>query len=81
MNDFGFGVLGVLEEVAAEHKSTPGRVALAWLMVQPGITAPIASATKGEHLTDLIEATKLTLGHASLEKLNSVSAPAAAVKA
>jgi aryl-alcohol dehydrogenase-like predicted oxidoreductase len=81
MNDFGFGVLGVLEEVAAEHKSTPGRVALAWLMVQPSITAPIASATKDEHLTDLIEATKLTLGHASLEKLNTVSAPAAAVKA
>jgi aryl-alcohol dehydrogenase-like predicted oxidoreductase len=81
MNEFGFSVLGVLEEVAAEHKSTPARVALAWLMVQPGITAPIASATKDEHLTDLIEATKLTLGHTSLEKLNTVSAPAAVVKA
>jgi aryl-alcohol dehydrogenase-like predicted oxidoreductase len=81
MNEFGFAVLDALEEVAAEHRSTPGRVALAWLMVQPGVTAPIASATKDEHLTDLIEATKLTLTHASLEKLNTVSAAAQEVKA
>jgi aryl-alcohol dehydrogenase-like predicted oxidoreductase len=80
MNEFGFSVLDALEAVAAEHHSTPGRVALAWLMVQPGVTAPIASATKDEHLTDLIEGTKLTLGHASIEKLNTVSAPATPVK-
>jgi hypothetical protein len=54
-------------------------VALAWLMEQPGVTAPIASATKDEHLTDLIEATRLKLDHASLEKLNTVSAPVTAV--
>ena len=81
LNDWGFNVLHALDEVAREHQSTPGRVALAWLMVQPGVTAPIASATSEKHLTDLIEATKLKLDHASLEKLNTVSAPAAAVKA
>jgi aryl-alcohol dehydrogenase-like predicted oxidoreductase len=80
LNDWGFNVLHALDEVAAAHHSTPGRVALAWLMVQPGVTAPIASATSDKHLTDLIEATKLKLDHASLEKLNTVSAPAAAVK-
>ena len=81
LNDWGFNVLHALDEVAREHQSTPGRVALAWLMVQPGVTAPIASATSEKHLTDLIEATKLKLDHASLEKLNAVSTPAAAVKA
>jgi aryl-alcohol dehydrogenase-like predicted oxidoreductase len=81
MNEFGFGVLDALEAVAAEHHSTPGRVALAWLMVQPGVTAPIASATTDQHLMDLIEGTKLTLDHASLETLNTVSAPATTVKA
>jgi aryl-alcohol dehydrogenase-like predicted oxidoreductase len=81
LNDWGFNVLDTLDEVAREHQSTPGRVALAWLMVQPGVTAPIASATSEKHLTDLIEATKLKLDHASLEKLNTVSTPAAAVKA
>jgi aryl-alcohol dehydrogenase-like predicted oxidoreductase len=81
LNDWGYNVVHVLDEVAHEHHSTPARVALAWLMVQPGVTAPIASATSDQHLTDLIEATKLQLDHASLEKLNTVSTPAAAAKA
>jgi aryl-alcohol dehydrogenase-like predicted oxidoreductase len=80
LNDWGFKVLNVLDEVAREHHSTPARVALAWLMVQPGVTAPIASATSEKHLTDLIEATKLTLDHVSLQKLTAVSAPATASK-
>ena len=69
-------MLDALDEVAGAHHSTPARVALAWLMVQPGMTAPIASATNDQHLTDLIEATRLKLDHASMEKLNAVSAPA-----
>jgi aryl-alcohol dehydrogenase-like predicted oxidoreductase len=81
LNDWGFNVVRVLDEVAHAHQSTPARVALAWLMVQPGVTAPIASATNDQHLTDLIEATKLKLDHASLEKLNTVSTPTAAAKA
>ncbi len=81
LNDWGFSVIRVLDEVAKEHRSTPARVALAWLMVQPGVTAPIASATSDKHLIDLIEATRLKLDRASLERLNTVSAPAAAVKA
>jgi aryl-alcohol dehydrogenase-like predicted oxidoreductase len=81
LNDWGWSVLHALDEVAKAHHSTPARVALAWLMVQPGITAPIASATDDRHLTDLIEATRLKLDHASIEKLNAVSAPTAAAKA
>ncbi len=77
LNDWGWSVLAVLDELAREHRSTPGQVALAWLMVQPGVTAPIVSATSDRHLTDIIEATRLTLDHASLEKLNAVSAAAA----
>ena len=81
LNDWGWSVLQALDEVAKEHQSTPARVALAWLMVQPGVTAPIASATSDRHLTDIIEATKLKLDHASLKKLTTVSTPAAAAKA
>jgi len=81
LNDWGFRVVQVLDEVAREHHATPARVALAWLMAQPGVTAPIASATSDHHLTDLIEATRLKLDHASLEKLNAVSSPTAAAKA
>jgi aryl-alcohol dehydrogenase-like predicted oxidoreductase len=81
LNDWGWNVLRALDEVAAAHQSTPARVALAWLMVQPGISAPIASATSDQHLTDLIEATRLKLDHASIEKLNAVSTPRAAANA
>ena len=80
LNDWGFQVIKVLDEVAKQHHSTPARVALAWLMVQPGVTAPIASATSEKHLTDLIEAAKLRLDHASLQRLTAVSAPATASK-
>jgi aryl-alcohol dehydrogenase-like predicted oxidoreductase len=42
-------------------------------MVQPGVTAPIASATSEKHPTDLVEATRLTLDRESIEKLNAAS--------
>jgi aryl-alcohol dehydrogenase-like predicted oxidoreductase len=45
LNERGFGVVAALDEVAHAHGSTPACVALAWLLAQPGITAPIASAT------------------------------------
>lgn len=74
LNDWGFAVVAALDEVAKAHASTPARVALAWLLAQPGITAPIASATNDKQLADLIEATKLNLDAASIQKLNAVSA-------
>jgi aryl-alcohol dehydrogenase-like predicted oxidoreductase len=81
LNDWGFSVVAAVDEVAKAHHSTPARVALAWLMAQPGVTAPIASATSDKHLNDLVEATKLTLDRGSIEKLNAVSAAKAAVTA
>jgi aryl-alcohol dehydrogenase-like predicted oxidoreductase len=81
LNDYGFGVVKALEEVAKEANSTPARVALAWLIAQPGITSPIASATSDKHLTDLVEATKLKLDATAIEKLTQVSTPPAPVRA
>jgi aryl-alcohol dehydrogenase-like predicted oxidoreductase len=78
LNDWGFSVVAALDEVAKSHGSTPARVALAWLMAQPGVTAPIASATSEKHVSDLAEATKLQLDSASLGKLNAASEPKAA---
>jgi len=74
LNDRGFRILKALDEVAKKHDSTPARVALAWLIARPSITAPIASATSLEQLNDLIEATELTLDHSSIELLNQASA-------
>jgi aryl-alcohol dehydrogenase-like predicted oxidoreductase len=75
LNDWGFGVVAALDEVANAKGSTPARVALAWLIAQPGITAPIASATNEKQLADLVEATKLKLDADSIQKLNDASTP------
>jgi len=74
LNDWGFAVVAALDEEANAHGSTPARVALAWLLAQPGITAPIASATNEKQLTDLVEAAALRLDAGSIQKLNQVSA-------
>jgi aryl-alcohol dehydrogenase-like predicted oxidoreductase len=80
LNDWGFAVVAALDEVAHAHGSTSARVALAWLLAQPGITAPIASATTEEQLADLVEAAKLKLDAKSIQKLNAVSARKVAVE-
>lgn len=74
LNDRGFGILRALDEAAKEHHSTPAKIALAWLVQRPSVTAPIASATNLEQLNDLIEATELRLDHSTLESLNKASA-------
>lgn len=74
LNERGLRILAALDGVAAELKSTPARVALAWLMARPSITAPIASATSLEQLKDLVEATKLKLDEASIQRLSTASA-------
>jgi aryl-alcohol dehydrogenase-like predicted oxidoreductase len=78
LNERGLRILGALDQVAREHHATPGKVALAWLLARPGITAPIASATSVEQLRDLVDATRLTLDAASVELLNHASAWTAA---
>lgn len=75
LNDHGFAVVDALTEVAGAHQSTPARVALAWLLAQPGVTAPIASATSDKQLDDLLAAAELKLSEADIQRLNEVSAP------
>jgi aryl-alcohol dehydrogenase-like predicted oxidoreductase len=73
LNDRGFRILAALDEAARAHRSTPGKVALAWLIARPSITAPIASATSLEQLRDLVDATNLKLDRAAIELLNQAS--------
>ena len=61
LNPRGLRILAALDEVAAGTGSTPARVAVAWVMAQPGITAPIASATSLEQLAELTAAAQLVL--------------------
>jgi len=61
MTPKGFAVLDALDAVAARHKATPAQVALAWVAAQPGLTAPIASATSAAQVADLAAAARLRL--------------------
>lgn len=54
-------VVDVLRDVAEARGVSPARMALAWLLARPGVTAPIVGATKRAHLDDAIEAVDLTL--------------------
>ena len=73
LNERGFRLLAALDQVSERQGSTPARVALAWLIARPSVTAPIASATSLEQLNDLVEATKLELDQASLRLLDEAS--------
>jgi aryl-alcohol dehydrogenase-like predicted oxidoreductase len=67
-------VLAALDEVAAETGAAIATVALAWTKAQPGITAPIASATSLEQAKELIAALTLELSPAQIARLNEASA-------
>jgi aryl-alcohol dehydrogenase-like predicted oxidoreductase len=69
--DKGLGILPALDEVAAETGASLGAVALAWLLRQPGIAAPIASASKPEQLDIQFEALTLELRADQLERLTA----------
>ena len=61
LNSKGMALLSALDTVADRYSATPAQVALAWLMQAPGITAPIASGTSPEQITELTEAMSLQL--------------------
>lgn len=74
LNDRGLRILAALDAVAQRYNATPGQVAVAWQMVQPGITAPIASATSVAQLHELVKATQLQLDSDALAQLDAASA-------
>ena len=54
-------VVDALEAVAKQRGVSLAQVALAWLLGQPGVTAPIVGATKSHHLEDAVAAVSLRL--------------------
>ena len=67
-------VLAALDAVAAETGATPAQVALAWIAAQPGVAAPIASATSVAQVEELIGAMNLELSEAQVARLSAASA-------
>jgi aryl-alcohol dehydrogenase-like predicted oxidoreductase len=67
-----FEVVEAVAAVARERGVTPAQVALAWLLRQQGVTAPIVGATRLEHLEQAVSAAEITL---SDEECRRVEAP------
>jgi len=70
----GKAVLAAMDAVAAETGATLAQIALAWLAAQPGVTAPIASATSAAQVEELLGVMSLELTHDQLERLTVAGA-------
>ncbi|MCS3528943.1 aldo/keto reductase [Chryseobacterium sp. JUb7] len=73
LNAKGLEVLKALDEISAKHNTKQASVALAWLLANPLITAPIVSATSKSQLETLFEAPKIKLTQEDLDLLNNAS--------
>lgn len=73
LNEKGTAVLGALDIVANKHNTTQASIALAWLINNPLITAPIASATNENQLKAIAEAPNLILDDEDISILNNAS--------
>lgn len=74
LDDRGRRVLAALDAVAAAHGTSVTAVSLAWLRVQPGVVAPIASARSVDQLPDLLAGARLELADDEITALSDVSA-------
>jgi len=69
--DTGRPVLETMDAIAGETGASLPAIALAWLVRQPGIPAPIASARTVEQLRDLLEFTRVDLGGDQVARLTA----------
>jgi aryl-alcohol dehydrogenase-like predicted oxidoreductase len=73
LNPRGLRILAALDEVAERQRCTPGQAAIAWLLAQPAVTSPIASATSLAQLEELAGAVRLKLAAEDLALLDRAS--------
>lgn len=74
LNERGLRILAALDEVAAELDARPSQVALAWLAAQPGVVAPIASATNLDQLKEITGSVDIVLSEDQLGRLSASGA-------
>jgi aryl-alcohol dehydrogenase-like predicted oxidoreductase len=66
-------VLAAMDAVAEETGAKHAQIALAWLAAQPGVAAPIASATSVAQVEEIVGSMTLTLNEAQLRRLDEAS--------
>jgi aryl-alcohol dehydrogenase-like predicted oxidoreductase len=70
-----FDVADRVAEVAAAYAVPAARIALAWLLHKPAVTAPIVGATKPHHVEDALAATDLALAADDIRRLEEPYVP------
>jgi 1-deoxyxylulose-5-phosphate synthase len=70
-----FDVVDRVVDLAAARNVPPARIALAWLLHKPGVTAPIVGATKAQHVEDAIAAEALELSDEEISRLEEPYLP------
>lgn len=73
--DSDFTVADRVGEIAAARGVPAARVALAWMLGKPGISAPIIGATKSHHLDDAVQSLSLTLSPDEVKRLEEPYQP------
>lgn len=73
LNERGKRILDALDEVSKQYNASLSSIAIAWLIAQPGITAPIASATSVKQLSQTLKALELNLSTDAIELLDRAS--------
>jgi aryl-alcohol dehydrogenase-like predicted oxidoreductase len=73
LDDKGYAVIDALDAIAAARDTTVAAVALAWLLAQPAVTAPIVGANTPAQLADLLPASNLRLTSDEVARLDAVS--------
>jgi aryl-alcohol dehydrogenase-like predicted oxidoreductase len=74
-SDADFDVVERVVDVAARRGDAPAQVALAWLLHQPRVTAPIVGSTRLGHLQDALRSGELRLSAEELEELEEPYQP------
>ncbi|TMF89847.1 MAG: aldo/keto reductase, partial [Chloroflexi bacterium] len=74
-NETMFDVVEAVGEIATELSVTPAQIAVAWLLAQPDITAPLVGASRPEQLRDTVGALEVRLPEAALRRLDEASSP------
>jgi len=72
-------IVGRVAEIAAQRGVPRAQVALAWVLRNPVVTAPIVGASKAQHLEDAVAAVQLRLTEEEVQKLEQPYTPRGAV--
>jgi aryl-alcohol dehydrogenase (NADP+) len=70
----GLRLLDTIDAIAQDHHVRAATIALAWLRHRPTVTAPLASATSGAQLDDLLAAPAIMLDDAQINRLTAAAA-------